>query len=118
MAPPASDAVRTDEPPRWEESLMRWLSTACLLLLLGLITLVAACGRTPSAEADYAPGAFPPTLSDKDYHRQSWQRADCLTCHEQGVNDAPKLKHRSLAPLARNAKCRTCHVTARGSAQG
>ena len=97
---------------------MRWIIPTCLLLAVGLMTLLGACQKTSSAESEFAPGAFPPTLSNKDYHQKSWQREDCLTCHEKGVNDAPAVKHVSVSKLAKGAKCRTCHVTASGSDQG
>ena len=84
----------------------------CVLLIAGagILGLAGACRRSTSAESRFAPGAFPPVLSDEEYHRRPWQRTDCLTCHETGVNDAPKMKHHSLPDLAKGVKCRSCHV--------
>ena len=85
-------------------------------LLMILVTLLAGCGqqsvsaRGNSRDAGFVEGAFPPTLSNKEYHTKSWTRTDCLTCHETGVQEAPKLKHVSVPELAAEVKCRTCHV--------
>ena len=49
-----------------------------------------------------------------DYHKNAWTRTDCMTCHEAGVQEAPKLRHVSLPDLAKHAKCRTCHVLVPG----
>ena len=50
------------------------------------------------------------TLSAEEYHTNSWTREDCLTCHQQGVQNAPRMRHVSLPEIAASAKCRTCHV--------
>ncbi len=62
----------------------------------------------------FAADAFPPTLSDTKYHRGAWQRNDCLRCHETGVGDAPRVRHRGMASILLKAKCRSCHVLIRG----
>lgn len=60
--------------------------------------------------------AFPPTLSDTDWHRNAWAVNDCLRCHETGVAEAPRIVHRGLPEIAFDAKCRTCHVLLPGTA--
>ncbi len=83
------------------------------VLALGMVLLVHACGNQSGqvAEEGFALGAFPPVLSDTDYHEDSWTRDDCLTCHEKGKDDAPITKHESgIVDHAKDAKCRTCHV--------
>ena len=93
----------------------RYLALAPLLLVIAALSL-PGCRPAPaaSAQSDFAPGAFPPVLSDQDYHKNSWTRGDCMTCHELGVQEAPKLRHVSLPELAKDAKCRTCHVLVPG----
>ena len=90
---------------------------AVLLLLSAAVILVLGCQRSGQAQAqsDFAPGAFPPTVSDMDYHRRSWTRVDCLACHETGIQEAPVMRHVSVPALAKDAKCRTCHVFIAGS---
>ncbi len=83
------------------------------LSILGLVALAAGC-TTKATSTEFAEGAFPPTLTDMEYHRNPWARTDCLACHAAGVNDAPKMEHVSLPPLAEEAKCRTCHVLVPG----
>ncbi len=39
-----------------------------------------------------------------------------MTCHEVGVQEAPKLRHVSVPDMAKHAKCRTCHVLVPGLA--
>ena len=68
----------------------------------------------PAAGADFAAHAFPPTLSDTKYHRGAWVRNDCLRCHETGVGEAPRVRHRGMASILLKAKCRSCHVLIRG----
>ncbi|NOX53592.1 MAG: hypothetical protein GXP27_03985, partial [Planctomycetes bacterium] len=44
---------------------------------------LAGCNQpAPGADegGDFAPGAFPPTLSDVEYHQKAWSRATCLSC--------------------------------------
>ena len=88
--------------------------TALLALFCGLL-LVTGCGGETAEASEFAEGAFPPMLSDIDYHRRSWTRTDCLTCHEDGIDGAPKVEHRSgLVPHLKQVKCRTCHVFVAG----
>ena len=92
----------------------QYLLVALLLFPVPFI-LLSGCEQTGSAESDFAPGAFPPTLSDTEYHRNAWSRADCLTCHAKGIQEAPTMDHTSVPALAKDAKCRTCHVFIPGS---
>ncbi len=93
------------------------LAAAAFLLFPVVLVVLSGCEQEGQAqvESDFAPGAFPPTLSDTEDHRNSWTRADCLTCHETGENESPVMKHDSLPELAKEAKCRTCHVFIEGS---
>ena len=83
-----------------------------------LLLPATGCDQPTAAQSDFAAGAFPPTLSDMDYHQRSWTRTDCLVCHETGVDQAPAMKHNSLPPLVKEGKCRTCHVFIEGSKPG
>jgi hypothetical protein len=93
----------------------RYIAIVPVLLVIAALSL-PGCGpsESVSAQGDFAPGAFPPVLSDMDYHKNAWTRTDCMTCHEAGVQEAPKLRHVSLPDLAKHAKCRTCHVLVPG----
>lgn len=62
----------------------------------------------------YAADAFPPPIPDTQQHRDAWSRNDCLRCHETGVQDAPMVVHRGMAPILLRAKCRSCHVLITG----
>jgi len=85
--------------------------SALLFLVCGLCLVGCDAPVSSGAQQDgFAAGAFPPTLSDMDYHADAWTRADCLTCHEKGVNDAPQVRHTSLPAAAKDSKCRSCHV--------
>lgn len=64
--------------------------------------------------------AFPPTVSDVEYHEGAWFKNDCLRCHETGVGIAPVVKHESMLSdaqraILKTAKCRSCHVFVPGS---
>ena len=88
--------------------------TLAVVLPIGLFTGCndgSSLAQSKANDEGFAAGAFPPTLSSKEYHSLSWTRTDCMTCHETGVLEAPKVKHVSLPKLAVEAKCRTCHVT-------
>lgn len=61
-------------------------------------------------QTGFAVHAFPPTIPDRDWHRDAWIREDCLACHETGVQEAPIVRHRGLPALTLQAKCRSCHV--------
>jgi hypothetical protein len=80
---------------------------------------VLASGCEPAVtevdDGDFARGAFPPTLSDTEYHQRAWSRPTCLSCHEHGLEDAPEIRHASLPDRAKLVKCRTCHVLVRGN---
>ncbi len=64
----------------------------------------------PSPETIFASYAFPPTLSDTEWHANAWDVNDCLRCHETGVGKAPRVFHRGMADVLLRAKCRSCHV--------
>lgn len=65
-------------------------------------------------EATFARGAFPPTVSDTEYHKGAWYKDDCLRCHETGVEDATPVRHRDMPKILLTAKCRSCHVLIAG----
>ena len=65
-------------------------------------------------DSRFLANAFPPTLSDTDYHEDAWVRLDCLRCHETAVGEAPPLVHEGMTSLLLEAKCRTCHVVEPG----
>ncbi|HID77492.1 MAG TPA: hypothetical protein EYP56_16045 [Planctomycetaceae bacterium] len=100
-------------------SLCQFSKTAAAVLLLGAAfgLLSSSCNQpAPGAEdGDFALGAFPPTLSDTEYHQRAWSRPTCLSCHDNELEDAPKILHTSLPPEAKQVKCRTCHVLVPGS---
>ncbi len=75
---------------------------------------VATTQPARGGQPAFAPDAFPPTLSDTKYHRGAWVKNDCLRCHETGVGDAPRVRHRGMASILLKAKCRSCHVLIRG----
>lgn len=78
------------------------------------LLILAGCNQDSSGSssdsAGFAPGAFPPTISAKEHHKKAWTNKDCMVCHENGINKAPKMIHSSLTELAKQSKCRTCHV--------
>ena len=95
---------------------MSFIKSCSAIGMLFALALLCGCeGETTAKTTEGVPGAFPPTLTDMEYHSKSWSRGDCLTCHETGVQGAPKVKHVSVPPLALKAKCRTCHVQVAGS---
>jgi len=61
-------------------------------------------------DTGFAGNAFPPTLSDTDWHRDGWLVNDCMRCHETGVMDGPVVMHKGMPERLVTAKCRTCHV--------
>ncbi len=61
-------------------------------------------------DSEFADFAFPPTVSDVDYHKDGWYKDDCLRCHETGVGDATVVEHDGMEPILLTAKCRSCHV--------
>ena len=84
------------------------------LLVLGAV-LIAGCSPAQSGETAFAEGAFPPTLSDEEYHQRDWTRNDCMVCHQTGQLGAPVMVHEGMPTLQNDAKCRTCHVLIPGS---
>ena len=94
----------------------RYSAFVPLLLVIAALSL-PGCGPSESARCKgILRRCLPPVLSDMDYHKNSWNRTDCMTCHEAGVQEAPKLRHVSVPDLAKDAKCRTCHVLVPGQA--
>ena len=87
-------------------------------VLLGAALCVGACGGEESnVDADsgeFAWGAFPPVLTDEDYHELAWTKPGCLHCHEKGEQNSPKTVHAGMPDFLKEAKCRTCHVLIRG----
>jgi len=65
------------------------------------------------ANAPYAINAFPPMLPNSESHRNAWTIEDCLLCHADGIQGAPKVQHNGLPSLYLKVKCRTCHVQVR-----
>lgn len=112
--------------------------TFSLLLVLAPFALLSAC-KSPSPEAGpaggetmadvaravtkvdpdtgFATAAFPPTLSDTEWHQDAWYTLDCLTCHEEGIADAPVVQHRGLPARLVTAQCRSCHVLIPGQTE-
>ncbi|MAF66987.1 MAG: hypothetical protein CMJ84_15190 [Planctomycetes bacterium] len=59
---------------------------------------------------DFARNAFPPTLPVDETHADAWYGDDCLLCHADGDQGAPRVRHSGMARLLLQARCRTCHV--------
>lgn len=57
--------------------------------------------------------AFPPMIPASGNHTSTWNRDDCLLCHESGVRGAPIVQHRGMPRRLLESKCRTCHVQVR-----
>ena len=66
--------------------------------------------------SEFAPNAFPPTVSDVEHHRDASMRNDCLRCHETGVQGATVVKHEGMPDVLLTAKCRSCHILIPGQA--
>ncbi len=75
----------------------------------------AAPKKAPE-EVKFAKNAFPPTISDTDYHETAWLKNDCLRCHETGVEDATLVQHEAMPDILLTAMCRSCHVLIPGQA--
>lgn len=104
----------------------RGATAACLALLLATTLTVGArplAQTKPAGQANesvappataakpaFNTNAFPPTMPDRQWHRDGWIKQDCMRCHETGVGDAPELQHQGMPPILLTAKCRTCHV--------
>lgn len=69
------------------------------------------------ATTGYAIAAFPPTIPDRKWHKDAWNKDDCLSCHETGVAEAPMIRHRGLPEITFASKCRTCHVLIPGKTE-
>lgn len=91
---------------------MNMRKAALLWAICCVVVPLAGCepASTDAEEPGFVQGAFPPTLSDTEHHQSAWSRKTCLSCHEHELDDAPKIRHESLTPEAKMAKCRTCHV--------
>ena len=72
--------------------------------------VVVAPEAEPDDEFPFARNAFPPTLPTDDSHSNAWLRDDCTMCHENGIQGAPRIVHRDMAPLLLKARCRSCHL--------
>ena len=62
------------------------------------------------SDEEYADNAFPPMIPASASHRDAWRKDNCLLCHEDGVRDAPVVKHKDMPKLLLKSKCRSCHV--------
>jgi hypothetical protein len=71
-------------------------------------------GKESGKGQEYAPNAFPPVVSDVDYHKGAWMKNDCLRCHETGVGEATEVEHKDMPDILLTAKCRSCHLLIRG----
>ena len=98
-----------------------------LLTVLAVVTLglLAACAQnathmvvTDADPAMFADNAFPPVLPADADHRtgtDSWMQESCLSCHEEGANNAPIVVHEGMAAILLDGKCRSCHTTSEGN---
>jgi hypothetical protein len=66
-------------------------------------------------ETGFALAAFPPTIPDREWHRDAWLVDNCLDCHETGVQEAPRIRHKGLPDITYKSKCRSCHVLIPGN---
>ncbi|MDF1837747.1 MAG: hypothetical protein P1V35_07765 [Planctomycetota bacterium] len=69
-----------------------------------------ATSEPEPALLDFASNAFPPTMPENSSHANAWLKDDCLSCHGDGINGAPRLAHRGMPQLLKQARCRTCHI--------
>ncbi|MFG0251884.1 MAG: multiheme c-type cytochrome [Phycisphaerales bacterium JB038] len=104
---PASPPVREALPDTAVETVPLWAGVLTMDNDDPAFGLVA---DDPDPETGFADNAFPPTLSDTDWHRDGWEVNDCLRCHETGVEDSPPIRHRGMPEILVAAKCRSCHV--------
>lgn len=93
-------------------------SLACCLALVACSD--SGPGTDPSDPdtrytTSFASDAFPPVMPPDANHGGGsyggWQQENCLSCHREGVNDAPKVVHAGMAPILLEAKCRSCHTS-------
>lgn len=101
------------------------ISKRIALLVASAALLLVTCSQ-PSTLPDYsdpdpslfADDAFPPVIPDDKAHRTgmgSWMQETCLSCHEDGRNDAPIVVHEGMSDILLLGKCRTCHTTSPGN---
>jgi len=69
-----------------------------------------ASAEPEEAFTEFASNAFPPTMPEDSSHADAWMKDDCLRCHEDGLNDAPRVTHRDMSRDLMKARCRTCHL--------
>lgn len=78
----------------------------------------AAVATTSDSSVDFAANAFPPVLPNDSVHGEgpvdSWNSKTCMSCHEKGKNNAPKVVHEGMADILMLGKCRTCHTSTEG----
>ena len=79
------------------------------LVKMGPVEAVVGADE-PVEPIQFAENAFPPTLSDTDWHRDGWLDIDCLRCHETAVDKAPRVRHQGMPEVLLAVKCRSCHV--------
>lgn len=111
----------------WRRALSASLALSTLLLWVGCRSSdeLSAGSRKPArqaagglelvaAEVDpetgFALNAFPPPMTDTAWHQDAWYTQDCLECHGEGSDDAPKIQHAGMPENLLHARCRTCHV--------
>ncbi len=83
------------------------------LVKMGPVAAMAGADE-PVVPVVFAENAFPPILSDTEWHRDGWLDTDCLRCHETGVEEAPQVKHEGMPAVLLSVKCRSCHVLVPG----
>ena len=66
-----------------------------------------------SVTDEFDADAFPPMIPASGSHRDTWNRDDCLLCHETGNSSAPIVVHEGMPEILFEAKCRSCHVQIR-----
>jgi len=76
--------------------------------------VVGAADIAIDPETGFASAAFPPTLTDRDWHESAWVVNNCMDCHETGVGDAVRVRHIGLPAIALASSCRTCHTVEPG----
>jgi len=72
-------------------------------------------GALAEVDEDFMPNAFPPMMPNSLSHHGAWITDNCLMCHEDGVRDAPIVRHEGMPKIMLQAKCRTCHVQVRSN---
>ena len=72
--------------------------------------VVMAPGTAEEGEVFFSRSAFPPTMPTDESHSGAWLRDDCLLCHQNGVDGAPRVLHFDMTPALLDARCRSCHL--------